>query len=94
MNDLKDQLEQQIQDIQEETVEEIIPKSTDDLIKEILDTELNFLLSKAQTNTLSLDDARKLETLVKVVTTIDIKPITSNTGTISNEDLIKFLTNT
>lgn len=93
MSDLKKQLEQQIEDIQE-VQEEVIPPSTDELIKQILDTELNYLLIKAQSNTLSLDDARKLETLVKVVSQIDTKPITTNTGTISNEDLIKFLTNT
>lgn len=87
----------QIEDIQEDIEEEqkeVIPPSTDEIIKEILDTELNYLLIKAQSNNLSLDDARKLETLVKVVSQIDTKPITVNTGVISNEELIKYLTNT
>lgn len=94
MSDLKEQLEEQVKEIQEGVQEEATPPSTDELIKEILDTELNHLLIKAQSDNLSLDDSRKLETLVKVVSQIDTKPITTNTGTISNEDLIKFLTST
>jgi hypothetical protein len=78
---------------QEIEVVEPVKPTPDQLIKQILETELGFLLTKAQSNTLSLDDAKKLETLIKVIDHIQVKPLSNDAGEISNDDILKLLAN-
>lgn len=67
-------------------------KTVKELVEDILRSELTHLYTKSIGNTMTFDDARKLDVLVKVTTSVDNKdsPI-HDFGEINDADLISTL---